>query len=314
MRVKAILPLHANDPAHQFYNIRNARSELTKRYSGVQKELNRFIKSLKSIRVQNAVNTYRQPNEIERSDRDRWSLWLPVLQTNEYIYELDARRYMEINDFIERLLYKYLLDYELSQNTNRFWLTANVRNAYEDALTDIVREVNISANAEELSEETQMRMRQLTTESMLNSQPVQRRLSLIYARVFNEMKGLCDSSKVDLSDTLTRAMADGVGITEITKRIKRRLEVSSGRAKRIARTEIMQAFRSANTDEVRELNETLTQDEDVEFSFLWFSALADTTRPNHRAQHGKIRNRKWIKEFYSKGANAINCLCSQRPI
>jgi len=314
MQIRAILPLHADDPANQFPNIRGANRQLDKRYDRIQKVLNSHIRSLKNIRVKNAVNSYRQPTKLEQSERERWDKYKPVLQANEYIYELDASRYIEIDDFIQRLLYEELLDNPLGNYTNRFWLNSNLEQAYSDSLEDIAKELNLSSNAEELSEQAAMQIRQVTAESMLFSPPVQRRLGLVYARVFNEMKGLADSSKVDLAETLTRSMADGVGIPEITKRIKQRLNVSYSRARRIARTEILNAFRSATADETRAINEELTQDESVEFQLLWFSALAPTTRPNHRAQHGKIKTREWVKDFYSKGANAISCLCTQRPI
>lgn len=314
MQIRSILPIHADDPANQFPNIRGANRQLDNRFGRVQKELNALIRSLKNERTQDAVNTYRQPTKLEQSERDRWDKYKPVLQVNEYIYELDAQRYRQIDDFIERLLYGELLDSEAGNFTNRFWLTTNLEKAYSDSLEDIAKELNISSNAEELSEQAALQMRQVTAESMLFSPPVQRRLGLVYARVFNQMKGLSDSSKSDLAETLTRAMADGVGIPEITKRIKGRLNVSYSRARRIARTEILNAFRSATTDETRVINEELTQDEPVKFNLLWISALAPTTRPNHRAQHGKIRTREWVKDFYSKDANQINCLCAQRPI
>lgn len=312
MQIRAILPRDAKDPAHQFPNLRNSNRQLDRRYDVIQKRMNEFVRGLKSLRV-NSASTYRQPTELERRERTE-NIWEPVLATNEYIYELDASRYMQIDRFIEQLIYEQLLGTQNGVYTPRWWLNLNLEKAYTDSIEEVVKEVNVSARTDEVSPQLSQQMSQMTPESLLFSPPVQRRLGLVYARVFNEMKGLSDESKVDLAETLTRAMSDGVGIPEINKRVKKRLQVSYSRARRIARTEILNAYRSATADETRSINEELTQDENVEFRLLWFSALAPTTRRWHAAEHGEIKTREWVKDFYSRDANAINCLCAQRPI
>ena len=139
-------------------------------------------------------------------------------------------------------------------------------------------------------------------------------LQLVYSRVFNEMKGLSDSMKTDLSETLTRGMASGFGIREITSDIKKRVNVGFSRAQRIARTEILQAYRTAQRARTKEINETVYDDSPFIMRQLWFSALAATSRPWHVSRHGNVYTQQEVEAFYSERGNSINCLCSQSPV
>lgn len=312
MKIRAILPKNAEDPANQFPNIRAANRKIKARYSRIYSEIYQFIKTLKYSRTFEA-NSWRQPTEQERAGRKE-RVWEPVLATNEYNYDLDAAKQNQISVFINRLLYGELLDDE-DRYTPRWWLGSNLEGAYSDSIREVVETLN-DAGAQEPLLDTQQGvfMRSIMPEQILNTPAAQRRLGLVYARVFENMKGLTDESRTDLSTTLTRAMSDGVGIPEIARRVKKRVGVSQSRAMRIARTEILNAYRTATSDETNELNKDLLSDSEYKFELLWFSALAPTTRSWHARKHGKTYTKQEVKVFYSERGNAVNCLCSQRPI
>lgn len=314
-KIRAILPANAEDPANQFPNLRAANRKIRARYDRIYSEIYQLIKTLKYSRTFEA-NSWRQPTEQERNERavDKKRIWEPVLVTNEYKYQLDAAKQNQISDFIQRLLYGELLGGE-DRYTPRWWLSSNLYGAYSDSIREVTETLNDAGNEYPLVDTPEGEvMRRTTTETMLNTPAVQTRLGLVYARVFEEMKGLTDESRADLSTTLTRAMSDGVGIPEIARRVKKRVGVSQSRAMRIARTEILNAYRTATRDESAELNKDLLSDSDYKFQLLWFSALAPTTRRWHATRHGKTYTKQEVQKFYSESANSINCLCSQRPI
>ena len=139
-------------------------------------------------------------------------------------------------------------------------------------------------------------------------------LNLVYSRVFNEMKGLTDSMKVNLSETLTRGMASGLGIQQLTRDVAKRVGVGFSRAQRISRTEIMGAYRAVQRDKTRQINKDIYGNSPFIQKQLWFSALAMTSRKWHVSRHGSIYSIQEVEEFYSEAANSINCLCNQSPI
>lgn len=315
MKVRSIIPRDAGDPADQKRNLKQAQRSLNGIYARIRARINSYIKTLEFGRREATGNAkYRQPTKAEVAERGRWDKYKPVLMVNRYIYELDAQRYLDIEAFIQRIFYEELLGSESGRYQSNFWFNINTTAAYKDATDELINDVQLSGVLAALPDQEAQQLDLLSTDSFMLSPPVQRRLGLIYARTFNLMKNLSEQSKTDLSEVLTRSMLDGEGIPAITRNIKKRIDVSYGRAMRIARTEIMQSYRSATRDESRELNETVFEDSEWEFNLLWFSALASTTRPNHAAKHGGIYTQQQVSDFYSKGAEAVNCLCSQRPI
>lgn len=282
-----VLPRNEADPARQFGNLRSARANLRRRVKRIKQGMRQLIDTLQPTLVTNAAT---------------------------YTYDIDAAKYSQINLFIQRLLYSELLDNRSGEFTSRWWLNANLSIAFEDGTADALQSAKNMAQVDVVGTELSQAMRSINIEQVMFSPGYMRRVGLVHARTFNDMKGLSDSSKVDLAGTLARSMAAGDGIRQITKDILSRVDVVESRAWRIARTEILNAYRTASWDETDELNEQVYGDSDWQMSELWFSALAPTSRPNHVSRHGKTYTSQEVREFYSVNGNAINCLCSQSPI
>lgn len=140
------------------------------------------------------------------------------------------------------------------------------------------------------------------------------RTGLAGGRVFESMKGITDTLKVELANTLSRGIQEGKGVQEIASEIQDRINVSGSRAMRIARTEVNQAYRAAGRAETQRLNKEVYANTDFELRMLWFSALAATTRSTHARRHGRTYTMEEVEAFYSKDANAINCLCNQTQV
>lgn len=143
--------------------------------------------------------------------------------------------------------------------------------------------------------------------NIVSSEPYIRRAALARARIYEGMKGLSENVKADMS----RVIADGVGRgknpLEIARNITAQTDIEIGRANRIARTEVTTALRRARWDEAQEARENYG----IKSRLLHMSALSTTTRATHAARHGNLYSDEEVRDWYSEGANAINCKCNQ---
>ena len=146
--------------------------------------------------------------------------------------------------------------------------------------------------------------------SLLMSQPYQTRLALTGARVFEEMEGFAGDLGNKLAATLTRSVTDGLGARDVAKQIKQNFDVSESRALRIARTEANTALNRAILDE----SEAAAASVGLESKVMHISAFMPTSRLTHIERHGTLHTAQEQREWWSRDANAINCMCSSVPV
>ncbi|MBK5074609.1 phage head morphogenesis protein [Budviciaceae bacterium CWB-B4] len=147
-------------------------------------------------------------------------------------------------------------------------------------------------------------------QAILLSLPCQRRLSLLFAREFEEMKGLSADIKRDMARILTDGLGRGLHPDIVARNLRKQIGIEIRRANRIARTEITYALRKARWEEA----EIAIVELGLKIMLLHFSALSPTTRVNHALRHGHLYTIAEVQEWYSIGANAINCKCAQVEI
>ncbi|KNC11580.1 SPP1 gp7 family phage head morphogenesis protein [Pantoea sp. RIT-PI-b] len=144
-------------------------------------------------------------------------------------------------------------------------------------------------------------------QSLLLSEPYQRRMSLVYAREFEEMKGLSAETKRNMARVLTDGMGRGLHPSVVARNLRNQVGIESRRANTIARTELTTALRRARWDEADEAKKNLG----LNIRLMHFSALSPTTRQSHAFRHAHIYTVEEVRAWYATGANAINCKCSQ---
>lgn len=150
-----------------------------------------------------------------------------------------------------------------------------------------------------------------TVQDILRSEPHRRRMALVYAREFEEMKGLSGDVKARLGAALTDGIGRGLNPREIAKNITEATgKIKSKRANTIARTEITTALRRARWDEAEDAN----QEYGLRTKELHLSALAATTRRTHSQRHGKLFTIEEVREWWAKDANSINCRCTTTSV
>lgn len=144
-------------------------------------------------------------------------------------------------------------------------------------------------------------------QSLLLSEPYQRRMSLVYAREFEEMKGLSAETKRNMARVLTDGMGRGLHPSVVARNLRTQVGIESRRAGKISRTELTTALRRARWDEADEAKKDLG----LNIRLMHFSALSPTTRQTHAFRHAHIYTVEEVRAWYATGANAINCKCSQ---
>lgn len=144
-------------------------------------------------------------------------------------------------------------------------------------------------------------------QALLLSEPYQRRMTLVKARSFEEMKGLTAFTKRNMSRVLTDGMGRGLPPRKVARNLRDQVGIESRRANTIARTEITTALRRARWDESDEAKKDLG----LNIKLLHFSALSPTTRQSHAIRHGHLYTTEEIRDWYAINANSINCKCTQ---
>lgn len=146
----------------------------------------------------------------------------------------------------------------------------------------------------------------VSAQAVLNTPPYRRRLALLGAREFEEMRGLAQDVKTNMGRILTDGMGRGKNPLDIARSLTERLGIEGRRARRIARTEITTALRRARMDEADDAAEELG----LETREMHFSALSPTTRATHAARHGTLHTTDEQRDWWSKDGNSINCKCT----
>lgn len=314
-----VIPRDAADPANQKGNLKRAQVELKKRFERINKAVKSLVAEQKDIQRVASANSNRmsfwQPLEFFTNSKghlDTRKSNVAIANKTFYSYDVSTERYDSINAFIERLLYNELLESITGRKPNNWFYQSYLSSAFNDAIRDTIQSSKNMAEPAIVGDEIAMMIRQLDADAF-NPQQVQS-LGLVYARTFNEMKGLSDGMRKDLYQTLTKGMANGLGIRQITQDVAKRVGVGFSRAQRISRTEIMGAYRTAQRAKTKEINKDIYGNSPFVQKQLWFSALAQTSRKWHISRHGEIYTIQEVEEFYSEAANSINCMCHQSPI
>lgn len=271
MILMPIIPTSKIDPSGQNRYSREAEKEFNARIRGVRLEFEKKLKSFKKYTI--------TPNSI--------------LPNRQYFYQINE---VELNQAMQELS-DYVADQMGGGNQDNWFYKSYIEPAYRRGTaleySNLLHQSSIFAS-------------QTLGARMLSSHYLNR-VALVRFRVFEEMNGLTAKIKTEMSRALSDGISQGLSIKKISDRLEKIEGINQNRAKTIARTEILTAYRRARVDE----SEQAMQDYGLTTKLLWISAFASTTRKWHASRHGETYTAEEVREFYSKDGNAINCMCSQ---
>lgn len=197
----------------------------------------------------------------------------------------------EVGRQVDRLL--------LENDRGDLWFTeAAVEPAYQQGAAQQLSNLSVQSAAYAASRPN------LT--ALLLSQPYRTRLGFLKVRVADTLRGYAEGVKSHMSQILQDGLAAGRNARDVARRMADQIGIEYRRAERIARTEIPGALRQARLEEAQQATTELgllTRE-------MHMSALSPTTRPSHRARHGKLYTVQEQREWWSIVPNMINCKCS----
>ncbi|RCS70166.1 phage minor head protein [Vibrio casei] len=219
----------------------------------------------------------------------------PVVN-KRYTYQLDKLLLDSILEQADQLIESILLE----GGSDDLWLyELYVKVAYERGTAQEFANLSNQSPAYKAGQES--------VTAIKRSEPYLRRIALVQARVFEEMKGFTASIQADMTRILTDGMGRGLNPDEIAKSLSAQTGLEQGRANRIARTEITTALRRARWDESEDAQERYG----LKTMLMHISALSPTTRVKHALRHAHLYTIEAVREWYAKDANSINCKCNQ---
>jgi SPP1 gp7 family putative phage head morphogenesis protein len=187
----------------------------------------------------------------------------------------------------------------LEGGPNDLWFTgAYVEPAYQQGTAQQVTNLSVQSATYAASRPN------LT--QLLSSDAYRTRLGFLRVRVADTLSGYAAEVKNRMAQVLQDGLAVGRGAREIARRLTAATGISSRKAETIARTEVPGALRAGRLEEAQQA----TGDLGIQSREMHFSALSPTTRPSHRARHGKLYTVQQQREWWAVVPNMINCKCS----
>jgi len=138
-------------------------------------------------------------------------------------------------------------------------------------------------------------------------------LKFLFTRSYETLKGWTNTLAKKGRQILFDAGQQGQGIRKVTRNLRKEIGISKGRAERIARTEINQAYAQSALNEMERASEELKE----EVKVRWLTAIVPTRKGNpvrhsHAIEHGVIMSIEEARHI--KSTDGTNCRCALAPV
>ena len=285
MKITSILPRSKQYPTGQNPRIKAFYGELRRRLRRSYKAAAEYARELKPQIVQ--------------------------LNATGYQYQLDPLLMSQINSYIEALLNEIIYGNAQGEWSAGWRANAYASGAYQQAAEQVITQTQLLAADAGVTQELPS-LQYLRAEAVVMEPGFQRRLSGVYARLYEDMKGFTDVDKRNMAGIITRGMAAGQSPRVIAREMEKKGLEQDWRCLRIASTEVNQAYRQGSWDETDAVNDEVFGDSDYMLKVMHMSALLATTRRDHAARHGTICTPAEEREWFATKATGgqIQCHCS----
>lgn len=239
----------------------------------------------------------------------------PVIEINKtkYLYQVEQAEINAVDQLIARIVNQWVMDGQ-GLWSPQWYLNQYTYPAWETGASESLQSLQNISPAVVVGQEISTEIRGLDIQQLLMTPAYRRPIELLSSRTFNSMEGLSGDMIKDLRFILSQSIADGISARDAAKRINAKLWPNEGgykyRAERIARTEINSSYRQAYIEVNDDMNDNVFDKGGFESKLMHISALTTTTRPSHAARHGNVYTGDEQSEWWSEGANSIQCLCS----
>ena len=228
-----------------------------------------------------------------------------------YDYDIEAIQLQALSNEIEFILNEELL--ESQQNPPPGWYWAEyIEQPYRAGTGEEVVQFNQMVAAALIAGAITMDMTPAPFEpaQVFTSRTYRQKLAKQVQAAAVDIKKLSQETSAQVMQQIGFGIDAGDSPSVISKAIQERFDVSKSSADRIARTEVQKAF----TDGKMDFADAAAEKTGLRSGVLHISALTTTTRSWHADRHGNAYTTAAQREWCSKNANRINCLCLVRSV
>jgi SPP1 gp7 family putative phage head morphogenesis protein len=263
-----------SDPTKTLMIRNKASKEIDRRFMSIRK----FVRD--SIYIGKLVTNVNQ----------RFSL-VPI---RDYDYLRDNDKIDAFNKDLQEIVNKEILGIEDgSIKPNNYWLDTYIGDAYDKGArkTRVIAERGI------------YNLAKLPNYSPLLNPAHLERAEFLYTRSFNDMKGVTDTMRSQMSRVLSEGMIKGENPKNVARAMIDRVDsIGINRAKLIARTEIVESHNQASIKEA----ELLQKETGVVINMIWIGA----EDARERATHNQRNNNIYTPDDALLLIGEPNCRCS----
>lgn len=229
-----------------------------------------------------------------------------------YTYDLTPEQLEALNAAVRAIINEQLLETQGEQMPPRWWYQPEVELPTRQGTLEELNRFNqlIAAAIGAGVTVGGMPPQRIAPEVVLTSKPYLEALRAVYVENFETIKTLSTRTAGQVIQQLNSGMRSGLTPTEIAKDITGRFDVSKSGAKRIAETEVNQAYTNSKMRAV-DLAADLSG---LRAGVLHISALTATTREKHAKRHGNAYTTTQQRQWWDSDANRINCKCSVESV
>ena len=287
-----IIPRNKADPTQSYRTVNRMYRDIEQRYYDIKVTLKQLfdMRLTGRERASNSMYGYILARNGNHPDT------LYQVNAGTYIYDMTAAQLADLLQVVQTILDDHLLE----GGIQNLWALDYVAEEYHRGT------LNAYTN---LSVQSPIYASQTTLQQLLSTPAYQNQVASAFVSTYSDWKGISDAARGDLANVIADSIGRGVNPRETASIISKRLDVSMSKAKTIAQTEQVGALRTAQRSETDWARDRLG----LNTAILWLSALKPTTRPWHRARHGKTYTTEEVADFYSQGGNSFNCYCANVP-
>jgi SPP1 gp7 family putative phage head morphogenesis protein len=234
--------------------------------------------------------------------RAKMGLQLPILTpeasspalSRRYVFQRDAANLEMFDLWIQEVINNEILQPTIPLEQK--WLQTDLGVAYS-------RGANSSGN--KIASALQRTGLELPDNSPFSHPAHLDRGKLIYARSFNSLEGITTSMKAEMRTALANGIIKGKNPKAIARDINARINVGAARAKRLARTEIIEAHQEASIQEA----EIAESESGYAIDMEWVTTKDGRERETHKHRDGKIYTKEQARALIGEP----NCRCAVVP-
>ena len=277
------------DPTGQAKNRRKGTLTLNRRLTKSEREVKALFRA------------------IPKKRKSRTALPNANTPTIFYEYEITDTEISQMGKSIEFILNKELLETQTDDIPGAWYWKDNIEQPYRQGTAEELVNINqlIAGAAIAGVLVKGLPPRPVPIEQVLLSEPYRNALNKVYVSNFESIKTLSKTTASQVTRVINSGIDAKLTPTEISEQISDRFDVSRSSAKRIADTEINQAY----TDSKLDANDIAAAETGLRSGVIHISALTTTTRNTHAARHGNAYTTVDQRQWWDSNANRINCKC-----